>query len=50
MMKDKDGEVKPLARYEPSEAQETLGVFIVMDGNWRRQKEVLEQKAATFAS
>ena len=50
LMKDKDGEVKPLTRYEPSEAQETLGVFIAMDGNWRCQKEVLKLKAATFAS
>ena len=49
-MKDKDGETKPLSRYKPLEDQETFGIFIAMDGNWCHQKEVLEEKAATFES
>jgi hypothetical protein len=36
-------------RLEPSEARETLGVFVSMHGNWRRQLDVLIAKAQLFA-
>jgi hypothetical protein len=38
-----------LTRLEPSEARETLGVYVAMDGNWRQQMEVLITLARTFA-
>jgi hypothetical protein len=34
---------------EPSDARETLGVYIAMDGNWRAQKVILIAKATQFA-
>jgi hypothetical protein len=40
---------KKLTRLEPSEARETLGVFVAMDGNWRQQMEVLIALARKFA-
>jgi hypothetical protein len=38
-----------LGRLEPSEARQTLGVYIAMDGNWRKQIEELKEKAVEFA-
>ena len=38
-----------IARYHPSMAKETLGVYTAMDGNWRKQKEMLTLKAKQFA-
>jgi hypothetical protein len=40
---DSRGSLRPtreiLTRLEPSEARETLGVFVSMDGNWQQQTE-----------
>lgn len=47
---ESDGWTFLLDRLEPSQARETLGVFIAMDGNWRAQKEALIQKSQTFAT
>jgi hypothetical protein len=44
-----DGVRVTLERLEPSEARETLGVFIAMDGNWREEVRVLKEKTITFA-
>ena len=49
-MRDKDGIIKPLDRFEPSIAKETLGVHIAMDGNWRTQKTVLMNISKRFAT
>jgi hypothetical protein len=38
-----------LDRLEPSEARETLGVYIAMDGHWRRQIKILTEKVVVFA-
>ena len=38
-----------LERLEPSEARETLGVFIAMDGNWRAQVVQLLELTTVFA-
>ena len=38
-----------MERLEPSEARETLGVFIAMDGNWREEIRALLEKAIQFA-
>jgi hypothetical protein len=44
-----DGVQVTLEQLEPSEARETLGVFIAMDGNWREEVRVLKEKTITFA-
>jgi hypothetical protein len=44
-----DGIRVTLERLEPSEARETLGVFIAMDGNWRAEIVALLEKTSTFA-
>ena len=49
-MRDADGVRRPLRRFDPSVAQETLGVYIAMDGSWTKQKAVLKEKAVTFAN
>ena len=49
-MRDADGVRRPLRRHDPAKAQETLGVFMAMDGSWKKQKEVLKDKALTFAN
>ena len=46
---DKEENRVPLKRLEVSEATETLGVFISMDGNHSAQKEELKKKAKSFA-
>ena len=46
---DKDSTQHPLKRCEVSQATETLGVFIAMDGNLMAQKEALKEKAKSFA-
>ena len=38
-----------IKRLEPSVAEESLGVFILADGNWQRQIEELKEKAEVFA-
>jgi hypothetical protein len=38
-----------LDRLEPSEARETLGVYIAMNGNWVQQIEILMEKVVVFA-
>jgi hypothetical protein len=37
-----------LTRLEPSEARETLGIFVSMDGNWRQQTEVFITMAIKY--
>ena len=49
-MKDADGTRHPLQCYAPADAQKTLGVHIAVDGSWKKQKEVLKDKALTFAN
>jgi hypothetical protein len=44
-----DGLRVTLERLEPSEARETLGVYIAMDGNWREEIKALLEKTSTFA-
>jgi hypothetical protein len=44
-----DGVRVTLERLEPSEARETLGVYIAMDGNWREQIQALLEKTIQFA-
>ena len=48
-VRDADGEIKTLPRLEPSEANETLGIYIAMDGNTRKQVEKLRHKAEDYA-
>ena len=47
-LRDKAGQAFPLRRLEPGEAEKTLGVYIAMDGNHRRQLEYLRNIAITF--
>lgn len=47
-VKEHTGERIELKRLEPSEAREILGVFLAMDGNCRRQVEVLHEKAILY--
>jgi hypothetical protein len=37
-----------LTRLEPSEARKTLGVYVAMDGNWRKQTEILITMAMKY--
>ena len=39
-----------IKRYDLSEAQETLGVFAAVDGNWEEQKKQLIKKSNIFAN
>ena len=48
-IKGVDGVRVILERLEPSEARETLGVFIAMDGNWRAQVVQLLELTTVFA-
>ena len=48
-VRDASGERVALERCEVSEARETIGVFLAMDGNFRTQVEQLRAKAALFA-
>ena len=48
MMRDVDGTNKTLKRHDPGDAQETLGVSVAMNGNWKAQKEALKEKACAF--
>jgi hypothetical protein len=43
-----DGIRVTLERLDPSEARETLGVHIAMDGNWREEIRVLKEKSIEF--
>ena len=47
---DKNGDRVPLKRYEVSKAEQSLGVWIAMDGNWKEQLNVMKEKAQLFAS
>jgi hypothetical protein len=49
IVRDADGQRKILPRLEPSEAIETLGIFISMDGNQRAEVEKLRGKTEEFA-
>ncbi len=44
-----DGVRVILERLEPSEARETLGVFITMDGNWRKEIQKLTETTTIYA-
>jgi hypothetical protein len=44
------GERVTLSRLEPNEARETLGVYIAMDGNCKRQILALREKAVQYNS
>ena len=46
---DKYGNQHHLRQIEVSEAVETLGVYLAMDGNQVKHKEVLQEKADKFA-
>ena len=48
-VRDADGKTKTLPRLEPHEANETLGIYIAMDGNTRKQVEKLRTKAEDYA-
>ena len=48
-VRDADGQIKILPRLEPHDANETLGIFIAMDGNPKKQVEKLRGKAEEFA-
>jgi hypothetical protein len=37
-----------LTRLEPSETRKTLGVYVAMDGNWRKQTEILITMAMKY--
>ena len=47
-MKDKQGVSHPLRRLHADAAEKTLGVFISMDGNQRRQAACLKEVSTTF--
>ena len=48
-LQDKEGNNHPLERREVSQATETLGVYIAMDGNDKAQEEALRKKSEDFA-
>ena len=49
LLRDVEGDMVTLRRFAPKEAQETLGVFASMDGQWQEEVESLKKKAKTFA-
>ena len=49
LVRDADGTYKNLPRLDPSEANETLGIFIAMDGNQLAEVAKLRSKAEEFA-
>jgi hypothetical protein len=48
-VRDADGQVKPLPRLEPHEANETLGIFLTMDGDQQAEVQHLRSKTSAFA-
>lgn len=48
-VRDADGQIKLLTRLEPHESNETLGIFISMDGNQRDEVAKLRMKTEEFA-
>jgi hypothetical protein len=48
-VRDANGHTKLLARLEPHEANETLGIFLSMDGNQQAKVSSLRRKTAAFA-
>lgn len=49
LVRDADDQYKILPRLEPHEANETLGIYIAMDGNQKAEVTSLRSKTAAFA-
>lgn len=49
LVRDADGRMKILPRLEPQEANETLGIFLAMDGNQLAEVKSLRTKTSSFA-
>jgi hypothetical protein len=48
-VRDADGRIKILPRLDPHQANETLGIFLAMDGNHRDEIDKLRSKTEEFA-
>ena len=46
--RDVNGDIVTPWRFEPKEAQETLGAFVLLDSQWETEIESLKKKANVF--